>query len=159
MNAPRSAGARVLAFNLVGVLGFVVQIALLWLLVRVFGVAVLPATALAVEAAIVHNFLWHWRWTWSDRVAGLPGRLRCFGRFNATNGAVSLLVNVAVMALLHVVLDVPYLVANVGAVACASAANYLLGDRVVFPRAAEPATPRAASRQILERCAVSSPRG
>ncbi len=138
-----------MAFNLVGVLGFVVQLGLLWLLVHVFGVAVLPATAVAVEGAVAHNFVWHWRWTWSDRVPPPGGCVACFFRFNATNGAVSLLVNVALMALLTLVLHVPYLLANVGAVGCASLANYLLGDRVVFPRRAHPAaTPRRADRQI-----------
>ena len=58
-------------FNAVGVLGFAVQLAVLALLVH-GGVHYLAATAIAVEAAILHNFLWHERWTWADR----PGRGR-----------------------------------------------------------------------------------
>jgi putative flippase GtrA len=32
----------------------------------------LLATALAVETAVIHNFLWHQRFTWSDRPATSP---------------------------------------------------------------------------------------
>jgi putative flippase GtrA len=149
MRAPGSAGERVAVFNLIGVLGFVVQLALLWMLVRLLGVGVLVAAALAVEGAIVHNFFWHWRWTWSDRVPAPGGRARCFLRFNLTNGAVSLLVNVVLMALLHSLLGVPYLLANAFAVGSAAAANYLLGDRVVFPPPRRTAaTPLPTCRQI-----------
>ncbi len=149
MRAPGSFGGRVLVFNLVGVLGFVVQLALLSVLVRLLGVPVLAATALAVEGAVLHNFFWHWRWTWGDRVPVAGGRARCFVRFNLTNGAVSLLVNVALMALLQGALGVPYLVANAVAVCSAAVVNYLLGDRVVFAfPGGTAATPPHTCRQI-----------
>jgi putative flippase GtrA len=123
MTAPKTTGARVAAFNVVGVVGFGVQIAALWLLVRVGQVPYLWATAIAVETAILHNFICHWCWTWSDRVAGRAEFVLRLVRFNATNGAVSLAVNVALMAFLQGVV-----------VLCSSAANFILGDRVVFAR-------------------------
>ncbi len=127
-----SPAARIVRFNAVGVLGFGVQLAALWLLVHAGHVRYLVATVLAVETAIAHNFICHWCWTWSDRVAGGAGFLRRFVRFNLTNGAVSLGVNVALMALLRGVFGVHYLVANLAGVLCSSAANFILGDRVVF---------------------------
>jgi putative flippase GtrA len=56
------------AFNAVGLAGVAVQLACLALLVHA-GSHYLAATALAVEAAVLHNFLWHQRWTWRDRPA------------------------------------------------------------------------------------------
>src|SRR5436190_21825889 len=57
--------------------GFVLQALMLQVLVAA-GLPYLLATALAVEGAILHNFVWHERWTWADRVvthgAGLKGR-------------------------------------------------------------------------------------
>ena len=32
-----------------------------------FDVNYLMATLVAVEAAILSNFVWHYRWTWRDR--------------------------------------------------------------------------------------------
>src|SRR5204863_306937 len=56
---------RFARFNLVGALGIFVQVAALALLIRL-GVHYLAATAMAVSLAVVHNFWWHRRWTWSD---------------------------------------------------------------------------------------------
>lgn len=150
MTAPKTTGGRILRFNAVGVLGFAVQILALWLLVRVAQVPYLPATALAVEAAILHNFICHWCWTWSDRVTCRREFLVRFVRFNATNGAVSLVVNVALMVLLQGVLGVHYLVANLVGVACSATANFILGDRVVFARLQAPG-PGSRTRERFRR--------
>ena len=65
-------GLRFVRFNAVGAAGIGVQLAALWLLTGVMHVHYLTATSLAVGTAIVHNFLWHRRWTWAER-AGIPG--------------------------------------------------------------------------------------
>ena len=62
-----SRGAR---FIWVGAGGFMVQVVTLHALAAA-GLPYTVATALAVEAAILHNFIWHERWTWGDRVAAL----------------------------------------------------------------------------------------
>jgi putative flippase GtrA len=50
-----------LRFYTVGAAGVVVQLAALALLKSGFGLGVLPATAIAVEMAVLHNFFWHER--------------------------------------------------------------------------------------------------
>ncbi len=139
-----------MAFNAVGVAGFGVQLLALWLLVRVGHMPHVIATALAVETAILHNFICHWCWTWSDRVGSRTEFVRRLVRFNVTNGGVSLVVNVALMALLQGLLGVHYLLANLAGVACSSAANFMLGDRVVF------SAYRSNARAISSRSAGSS---
>jgi putative flippase GtrA len=62
-------GLRWLKFNLVGTLGFAVQLGCLKLLLH-FQMNYLAATALAVEIAVLHNFVWHERFTWKDRPGG-----------------------------------------------------------------------------------------
>jgi putative flippase GtrA len=54
-------------FNFVGAVGILVQFSVLFLLKSVLHFNYLAATALAVEAAVVHNFFWHERFTWADR--------------------------------------------------------------------------------------------
>jgi putative flippase GtrA len=95
-----------------------------------FGLNYLVATAMAVEAAVIHNFLWHERYTWVDRAPGKGfGR---FIRFNLTTGALSIAGNLALTKLFIDVAGLPYLVANGIAVAACSTANFLVSDRLVF---------------------------
>jgi putative flippase GtrA len=132
-NAWRHTAWRWLKFNLVGALGIGVQFAVLLVLKNGFHLDYLVATALAVEAAVVHNFLWHERFTWADRVQrswrkSLPRLLR----FNLTTGAVSILGNLALMKLMVGLGHVNYLVANGVAIGVCSLANFLVSEEWVF---------------------------
>jgi dolichol-phosphate mannosyltransferase len=135
-NAPRGGGKtlghRWLQFNFVGALGIGVQLAVLAALTAA-GLGYLAATALAVEAAIVHNFVWHERLTWRDRRTPLLRRgLGRFLRFQAANGLISLLGNLLIMRLLVGALHLPVLWANLGAIAVCGVVNFLVSDRLVF---------------------------
>ena len=110
-----------------------VQVGAVALLIHVLHVAYLPATVVAVEAAILHNFYWHQRWTWRDRPAGswraAAGRL---GRFQLLNGTISLAGNVAVIALLTGVLGVHPVLASIAAIAVCSLVNFGASHSLVF---------------------------
>lgn len=71
------------------------------------------ATAAAVEAAILHNYVWPARWTWRGR----PGR---FWRFQVSNGLLSLTSNVILMRVLTSSAGFRPLPANVIAIAATS---------------------------------------
>jgi putative flippase GtrA len=88
------------------------------------------ATALAVEASVLNNFIWHRRWTWADRPGTRPGLSLL--RFNATNGAMSLIGNLLVMFILVSALKLNPHVANLITIGICSLANFALADRVVF---------------------------
>jgi putative flippase GtrA len=60
-------------FNLVGAIGILVQFAALFFLKGVLHLNYLAATALAVEIAVVHNFVWHERYTWAERAPSPSG--------------------------------------------------------------------------------------
>lgn len=128
----KTLGRRWLKFHFVGALGIGVQLAALSLLTRA-GVWYLAATALAVEAAVVHNFLWHERMTWRDRATPVLRRLLGrFLRFQMANGLISLVGNLLVMRLLVGALHLPVLWANLGAIAICGLVNFLVSDRLVF---------------------------
>jgi putative flippase GtrA len=120
-------------FNLVGLMGFCVQLAVLSLLVRM-EMHYLTATCLAIEAAVLHNFLWHQRWTWRDRGLEPGNRLQRLVRFHALNGAVSLAGNMALMWALVGPAGLPPIPANVIAVGVCAIVNYLASERLVFQR-------------------------
>jgi putative flippase GtrA len=121
-----------LKFNAVGIIGVVVQLIVLTILKTVLGMNYLLATVLAVEAAILHNFVWHERWTWIDRTTKVRGRLQRLLRFNTANGLISLIGNVGMMWLLVSKFNLHYLVSNLVAVIVCSLVNFLVSDRLVF---------------------------
>ena len=108
-------------FNLVGGIGIAVQLCLLYVFHTISHLNFLLATALAVEAAVIHNFLWHERFTWRDRLPSpwkksFPRLLR----FNLANGVISIGANLALMKALVGVGHVNYLMANITAIGICS---------------------------------------
>lgn len=122
---------RWLKFNAVGGLGIVLQLGVLEALTWGLHLNYLAATGFAVEATIVHNFLWHERFTWSDRSSS-PGSVSRFLRFNLSTGAFSILGNLAFMRLFAGALHLPYLLANGLSIATCSLVNFVVSDRFVF---------------------------
>lgn len=120
---------------MVGWMGVVVQLSVLSLATAPFDVHYLVATAIAVETAILHNFLWHERWTWADRglTTGVTrGALFRLARFNLTSGIISITGNVTLMSLYVGELGLPILLGNICAIASCSLINFLASDRLVF---------------------------
>ncbi len=123
---------RLSAFIVVGVAGFGLQVLTLsWLTGRNVGLPVPLATLLSVEAAVLHNFAWHERWTWAER-NGRRGRLGRLLRFHAGAGLTSLFGNVTITTALVTLYAWPVAVANLAAVAAMSAVNFLIADRWIF---------------------------
>lgn len=124
---------RWLRFNLVGAIGIVVQLVMLFLLKSIFHFNYLAATGFAVEAVVIHNFLWHERYTWADRVLPSwqksPLRLLCF---NLANGGISLIGNLALMKGLVGLAHMNYLAADAIAIVFCCLANFLVSDEWVF---------------------------
>ena len=121
---------RFARFSAVGASGVIVQTVALAVLLRVGGIHYLAATACAVELSVLHNFVWHKRWTWADR-PGAPTALRLL-KFNATNGAISLIGNLALMCVFVSMLKIEPHAANLISIAVCSLVNFALADRFVF---------------------------
>jgi len=134
-SSPPSTLVRWCRFNFVGGIGIVVQVGALFLLKTVLHFNYLAATAIAVEAAVVHNFVWHEWFTWGDRVRASWSRsLPRLLRFNLTNGAVSIVGNLALMKMMVGQGRMNYLVANGIAIALCSLVNFLVSETWVFER-------------------------
>ena len=121
-------------FNVVGVLGFALQSGVLFVLTHsVHRFSYLAATAAAVELAVLNNFVWHQRWTWSDRPsATMRETLLRLAKFNITNGLVSLAGNLVLMSILVGQVGLPIAGANVVSVVACAIFNFILADRIVF---------------------------
>jgi putative flippase GtrA len=121
---------RFAMFCAVGFGGVIVQTVTLSVLLRMSGIHYLAATALAVEASVLNNFVWHRRWTWSDRPSSSP--IIQLLRFNATNGATSLIGNIVIMFMLVSVIKFNPLEANLITIGICSFLNFALADKFVF---------------------------
>jgi len=127
-------------FNAVGALGFCIQLGALWLFIVALRFSSLVATALAVETAVVHNFVWHQFLTWKDRSSEKRyDWLKRLFAFNLTNGAVSLAGNLFFAWLIVGRQRIWLLAANLFAIAVCSLINFVLSDRLIFRTAANEA--------------------
>jgi dolichol-phosphate mannosyltransferase len=147
MNEPISSFLqRWMRFNLVGLIGMALQLTSLAILHRAMPCHNLIATALATEITLLHNFLWHWHYTWRDRRSATTP-LRQLIRFHLSNGLVSFAGNLGLVGLLTHTTHLPLLADTVIAILCCSLANFLLGHHWTFnpqlPKDANmPSTPR-----------------
>ncbi|HLH32563.1 MAG TPA: GtrA family protein [Terriglobia bacterium] len=131
----RSSFRTWIKFNAVGIAGVGVQLSVLTLLKSGVKLHYLAATAIAVEAAVLHNFVWHERWTWFERTrAAATGVLPRLARFHLTNGIVSICGNLALMWMFVSRFGVSYFFANLLAIATCSVANFWASERFVFRR-------------------------
>jgi|HubBroStandDraft_1064217.scaffolds.fasta_scaffold07380_5 putative flippase GtrA len=151
---------RWIKFNAVGGIGIVVQLAALAVFRSWLGLDYLLSTGLAVEIAVIHNFLWHARFTWADRPARRPVQsLLRLAKFNISNGAVSLAGNLVLMRVLVGDLRLDYVASNLVAIILCSLVNFLLSDRFVFDAEENRARflPSAAELRSAGRARRSSP--
>ena len=126
----RATSIHWLKFNAVGGMGIGVQLIVLTVLKAGLHVDYLLATAFSVEAAVIHNFVWHERFTWVERQSkNVTVR---FIKFNLTAGSFSILGNVLLMALFVDLARMNYLLANLASIAVCSICNFAVSDRFVF---------------------------
>ncbi|MFZ0337342.1 MAG: GtrA family protein [Terracidiphilus sp.] len=128
---PRDMIVRWGKFNLVGVVGMVVQLGVLALINRVAPGHYMVATAVAIEITLLHNFVWHLHYTWRDRRCRSALRRQLI-RFHLSNGLVSMAGNLALMPVLVEGARLPVVAANAIAILCCSIMNFFLGDQWAF---------------------------
>ena len=120
-------------FNVVGLLGAVLQLVLLELLTRSLGFPIVAATPIAVELTLLHNFFWHQRFTWRDRKStGIRQAGIRLCRFHLANGAVSLCGNVLLIYCFVERLKISVVPSTLGAMVLCALVNFQLADRWVY---------------------------
>ncbi len=123
----RAHARRFVRFGLVGGTGVLVNLAVLVLLVELFGLAPLLAAAVATETAILSNFALNDAWTFRDARSGSRWHVRA-ARYNiyALGG---LAISLAVLVVLTGWLGMHYLAANLVAIGVATSWIYVTNAR------------------------------
>ena len=127
----------------IGVAGVAVQLSALWFLTHV-GINYVLATALAVELALLHNFVWHEVWTW--RGAGLENRTQRLIRFHLANGLLSIGANTLLTWAFRQYWGFPLLLSNLAAISLTSILDFAMAELWVFrtlPGGPEPSSLRS----------------
>lgn len=117
---PNAAGAaKLIKFLLVGGLGVVVNSFALYVLHQLLRFPLVAASLLAVELAIVNNFLWNDRWTFGRKRPSLQR----FFRFNLVSFG-GLAITTGTLWVLATHLATPYLLANLAGIGLATCWNF-----------------------------------
>lgn len=112
---------RVIKFGLVGATGVLVNMAALYLGHEVAELPLLTASVVAVEIAIISNFVLNNAWTFAARTWSLS-RLARFNLVSLGGMAISVITLIALVNLF----SLHYLFANLVAISLASTWNYLV---------------------------------
>ena len=147
---------RWVAFNAIGMAGMALQLAVVAALVHGLHLHYAIATAVGVEAAILHNFVWHQRWTWRDRPVGGRDRRRRLARFHLLNGSVSLIGNVAITTFFTGVMGLDAVMSNVIAIVACSLVNFAASDALVFAVAPDTGHQRQRQSRILSAAVLAT---
>lgn len=130
LNTDSSGGLmRFARFALAGAGGFIIQVGTVAGLTEIMHVNYLIATLVAVEAAILSNFVWHHHWTFRDRAGSWLERLI---RFNALNAMTSIFGSIFLTAFFVEVGGLHPVAANIASVVGLSVINFIGADRLVF---------------------------
>lgn len=126
---------RVFKFGIVGISGIVVNQGLLIALKEYAGFSIPFASVIAIQVAILNNFLWNDTWTFRDRnrpekLPGLWQRLLSF-EVVSIGGAV---INFAVLNLMVLLLATDYRVANIIGILLGFVWNFMANRRFTWTR-------------------------
>jgi dolichol-phosphate mannosyltransferase len=110
---------KLVKFGIVGGTGILVNTVVLYLLYDEVHLPLVLASVLAVETAIVNNFVWNNRWTFGERSFSLVR----FGSFNLVSIG-GLVISTGTLYALNEWAGVYYLLANLVGIALATAWNF-----------------------------------
>ena len=115
----------------VGAVGMGVQLGSLAVLNHWLRPHYLIASALALEITLLHNFVWHMRFTWREREdrGSWQGQL---ARHQLSSGAMSMVGNLVLMRLLVQGAHLPVVASNAIAILTCSLANFCLAEFWAF---------------------------
>lgn len=117
---------RFIKFCLVGLSGVLVNEGLLWMLTEGLGLYYVISAAIAIETAILTNFILNDIWTFRDRRSpGIKSVLRRALKFNLVSVA-GLGINMALLLTFTEVLGISYLISNLIGIAGATAWNFTI---------------------------------
>lgn len=123
---------RFITFTFVGLSGIVVNNAVLFYAREALQVPLALASLIAIQIAIVNNFVWNRKFTWIDRpMLGWQAIRKGLIKFTLVSWVAGAL-NWVILLLLAHFFNIYYIFANLAAILVASIVNYFLNDLWTF---------------------------
>jgi dolichol-phosphate mannosyltransferase len=132
LNAFKRDFIRLIRFSIVGVIGAGINTGLLWLFTDLAGIYYLLSSAIAIEIAILIQFLLNDRWTFKEKkTKGVKQFIVRILKSNLWRSG-GLVVNIGVLYLLTEYAGIYYLTSNIFGIFCAFLWNYLFESRLTW---------------------------
>ena len=123
---------RLIKFSIVGVIGAGINTGFLWFLTDFVGLFYLVSSAVAIEIAIIIQFLMNDRWTFKERKTTLARQfIKRILKSNLWRSG-GLVVNIGILYLFTEYMGVYYLLSNIFGIICAFLLNYILESRLTW---------------------------
>lgn len=123
---------RLIKFSIVGVIGAVINTGFLWLFTDVAGLFYLYSSVIAIEIAIILQFLMNDRWTFKERkTTHVEQFMTRIIKSNIWRSG-GLAVNIGVLYFLTEHVGVYYLLSNIVGIICAFLLNYFFESRLTW---------------------------
>jgi dolichol-phosphate mannosyltransferase len=123
---------RLIRFSIVGVIGAGINTGFLWLLTDLIGLFYLFSSAIAIEIAIIIQFILNDRWTFSERkTKHMKQFLKRILKSNLWRSG-GLALNLAILYLLTEYASLYYLISNIFGILCAFILNYVFESRLTW---------------------------
>ncbi|MBD3345780.1 MAG: hypothetical protein GF401_12025 [Chitinivibrionales bacterium] len=124
---------RFIKFGIVGGSGVIVNAGILRILTKWAEIDYKISAIIAIETAIISNFLLNYFWTWQDRRhSSQISFLSSFWKFNLSCGMVALAVNWGILVFFTEFINLYYEISNLIGIGCGTVANYLLSHYWAF---------------------------
>lgn len=122
-----------LKFGTVGGLGVAVNSGVLYLCTEWIRLDYRVGSIIAIELAILHNFLWNYLWTFGNRGRrSLRHAGRSLVKFNISSSMTALAVNWVTLVFLTEVAGLNYLLSNLVGITLGTTSNFLLSRHWAF---------------------------
>jgi len=123
---------RLVKFSIVGVIGAGINTGFLWVLTDVARLYYLFSSVVAIEIAILMQFLMNDRWTFKEtKTQHVEQFIKRVFKSNVWRSG-GLAVNIGVLYLLTEYMGVYYLLSNIVGIICAFLLNYILESRLTW---------------------------
>lgn len=121
---------RIIKFALVGGIGVLVNMGILYLLTTYFNVYYVISSLIAIEVSIISNFLLNNFWTWKDR--NKKSFMMRFLQYHLSVALAAFLLNWLLLIFLTEVFGVYYLLSNLIGICIGMIFNFILNDLWTF---------------------------
>jgi dolichol-phosphate mannosyltransferase len=127
---------RIIKFSVVGGVGVLVNMGILYLLTELFHIKYFLSSIFAIELSIISNFLLNDFWTWRERIK--KKFYRRLIQYHITAGITAFLANWLLLIFLTEVIGIYYMISNLIGIGVGMLSNFILNDLWTFRQSDKP---------------------